>query len=57
MDINYDKICSMIEIYLGLKISKESLIKLLPYGRRIEFQKGEIILGIGQEMKKVYFIL
>lgn len=57
MNIDYNKICSMIKTYFGLEVSKEAFIKLLPYCRKTEFQKGEIILGIGEEMKKVYFIL
>ena len=57
MNIDYDKACSMIKTYFGLKIHKESLMKLLPYCKKIEFQKSEIILEIGEEMKNVYFIL
>lgn len=57
MNIDYDKACSMIKTYFGLKIHKESLMKLLPYCKKIEFQKSEIILEIGEKMKNVYFIL
>lgn len=56
-DIDFDKICFTIKTYLGLKISKESLIKLIPYGRKAEFKKDEIILEMGEEMKSIYFIL
>ena len=51
MNIDYDKACSMIKTYFGLKIHKESLMKLLPYCKKIEFQKSEIILEIGEKMK------
>lgn len=57
MDIDFDKICSMIMIYLDEKVSAEKLTELLSYGKQVSFEKGDLILGIGEKMKKVYFIL
>ena len=57
MDIDFDKICSMIMIYLDERISVEKLTELLSYGKQVSFEKGDLILGIGEKMKKVYFIL
>lgn len=57
INIDYNKICPVIKKYLGLEISKDVVTKLLPYCRKVEFQKDEIILEIGERMKNVYFIL
>ena len=55
MDIDFDKICSMIMIYLDERISVEKLTELLSYGKQVSFEKGDLILGIGEKMKKSIF--
>lgn len=57
MDIDHNKICSMVKTYLGLQVPAEIFEKLIPYCKKVEFQKGELILRIGEEMRNVYFIL
>lgn len=49
MNIDYDKACSMIKTYFGLKIHKESLMKLLPYCKKLSFKKVRLYLRLAKK--------
>lgn len=59
MDINIDikEINKVFDKYLAKTASEENLLKIAEKGRMKTFKKGELILGIGERMTKVYFIL
>ena len=57
MNIDIKEINNVFKKYLGKTASEESILKVANGGILKTFKKGELILGIGERMTTVYYIL
>lgn len=57
ININIKEINKVFNKYLGKTANEESILKVAAVGKPKTFKKGELILGIGERMTKVYFVL
>lgn len=57
MNIDIKEINKIFDKYLSKTASEENILKITNAGKPKTFKKGELILGIGERMNKVYYIL
>ena len=57
MNIDIKEINKIFDKYLSKTASEENILKIANAGKPKTSKKGEIILGIGERMNKVYYIL
>lgn len=57
MEIDIKEFNKMMLHYFGMTVSPEVVFEALKIGKQISFQKGDIILGMGEKMNKVYFVV
>ena len=57
MNIDIKEINKIFDKYLSKTASEENILKIANAGKPKTFKKGELILGIGERMNKVYYIL
>lgn len=57
MEIDIKEFNKMMLHYFGMTVSPEVIFEALKMGKQISFQKGDIILGMGEKMNKVYFVV
>ena len=56
-DLELEKILKSINIKYEANLTKEDVIPMLNFAQIVQFNKGDVILGVGEPMKKCYLIL
>ena len=57
MEFDIKEFNKMMLYYFGMTVSPEVIFEALKMGKQKSFQKGDIILGMGERMNKVYFVV